>query len=79
MLPDRVPINRPSSGVNPIVVSIDLPWFTAVMEPPFPRWQVIKPRSRRDGRADWPLAGPRNGGRCRALRSGGWSTRRNSA
>ena len=39
--PERVPINKPSTGVNPIDVSIDLPSLIAVIEPPFPTWQVI--------------------------------------
>ena len=29
-----------------MIASMDLPWFTAVMEPPLPRWQAIKLRSR---------------------------------
>ena len=37
-LPERVPIITPSRGVNPIVVSTDLPPSTAVMEEPLPRW-----------------------------------------
>ena len=35
--PDLVPITSPSSGVSPIVVSKDLPSFTAVIDEPFPR------------------------------------------
>ncbi len=41
MLPQRVPIARPSSGVKPMLVSTDFPPFTAVMLAPLPRWQVI--------------------------------------
>ncbi len=39
--PARVPITRPSKGVKPIVVSMDLPFLTAHTEPPLPKWQVI--------------------------------------
>lgn len=46
MEPERVPIMRPSSGVKPMVVSMDFPWLTAVMEPPLPKWHVMSPRSR---------------------------------
>ena len=41
MLPERVPITTPSSGVRPIVVSTHSPFTTALMEEPFPRWQTI--------------------------------------
>ena len=41
ILPHLVPIVRPSNGVNPIEVSIDLPFTIAVMELPLPMWQVI--------------------------------------
>ncbi len=37
--PVLVPIRTPSSGVNPIDVSTDLPPSTAVIDEPFPRWQ----------------------------------------
>ena len=33
-------MTRPSSGVNPIVVSTDLPSRTAASEAPAPRWQL---------------------------------------
>ena len=46
MEPERVPIMRPSSGVKPMVVSMDFPWLTAVMEPPLPKWHVMRPKSR---------------------------------
>ncbi len=36
-----MPITRPSRGVNPMDVSIDLPFLIAVMLAPFPRWQEI--------------------------------------
>ena len=39
--PQRVPIIRPSVGVKPILVSMLLPSFTAVMLPPLPTWQVM--------------------------------------
>ena len=39
--PVRVPIMTPSRGVNPMVVSMDFPFFTAVKETPLPMWQVI--------------------------------------
>ena len=45
MLPQRVPMTRPSSGVKPMVVSMDLPPSTAVMLAPLPRWQVMIFRS----------------------------------
>jgi hypothetical protein len=35
--PLRVPIMSPSSGVNPIEVSTDLPSLVAVTDAPFPR------------------------------------------
>ena len=40
MLPVLVPIISPSSGVRPIDVSMHLPYLTAVIEEPFPRWHV---------------------------------------
>ena len=40
-VPERVPIIKPSNGVNPIVVSKTRPSCTAVMEEPLPKWQVI--------------------------------------
>jgi hypothetical protein len=36
--PDRVAMTRPSSGVNPIVVSTDRPSRTAANDAPAPRW-----------------------------------------
>ena len=39
--PQRVPIIRPARGVRPIEVSMHLPESMAVMEEPFPRWQVM--------------------------------------
>ncbi len=39
--PERVPIIKPSSGVNPMLVSTLLPFRTAVTDAPFPRWQTI--------------------------------------
>ena len=41
IFPERVPITRPSSGVMPIVVSIEWPSFTAAMLEPFPKCTVI--------------------------------------
>ena len=41
MEPERVPIMRPSSGVNPMVVSTLFPSRTAASEAPLPRWQII--------------------------------------
>ena len=35
--PVRVPIVIPAKGVKPIEVSIDLPYSTAVIEPPLPK------------------------------------------
>ena len=40
-MPVRVPIIKPSSGVKPMEVSTHTPPCIAVMEQPFPRWQVI--------------------------------------
>jgi len=40
-LPTLVPIINPSTGVNPIVVFIDFPFFTAVIDEPFPRWHMM--------------------------------------
>ena len=39
--PERVPMIRPASGVNPIEVSTDLPPSTAQTLAPFPKWQTI--------------------------------------
>ena len=36
-----LPVIRPSSGVNPMVVSIHFPSFTAAIDPPLPMWQVM--------------------------------------
>ena len=41
MSPERVPIITPARGVSPILVSTDLPFSTAQMLAPFPRWQTI--------------------------------------
>ena len=41
MSPLRVPIIRPSRGVKPMEVSMDLPCSMAVTEAPLPRWQVM--------------------------------------
>jgi len=40
-LPPRVPITRPSSGVRPIEVLIDSPFWIAQAEQPFPRCTVM--------------------------------------
>ena len=40
MSPPRVPITRPSSGVRPIEVSIDSPFWIAQAEQPLPRCTV---------------------------------------
>ena len=42
MLPQRVPIIRPSSGVSPIVVSMHLPSLIAAMLAPLPRCRVMQ-------------------------------------
>ena len=34
-------IVTPANGVNPIEVSMDLPPSTAVIDTPFPKWQVM--------------------------------------
>ena len=39
--PERVPITKPSNGVKPMEVSTTLPFFTAAMDEPLPKWQVI--------------------------------------
>ena len=41
MSPERVPIVTPANGVKPIEVSTDFPPSTAVIDAPFPRWQVM--------------------------------------
>ena len=41
MSPERVPIVTPANGVKPIDVSTDCPPSTAVIDAPFPRWQVM--------------------------------------
>ncbi len=52
--PDRVAMTRPSSGVNPMVVSIERPSRTAHSDAPAPRWQTtIRP-----GRAPSATARP---------------------
>ncbi len=45
--PERVPIMSPSSGVNPMVVSMLTPPRIAASEHPLPRWQVTSLRSER--------------------------------
>ena len=52
-MPERVPIMRPSSGVNPIVVSTLRPPSTAVIEQPFPRWQVTTFSDRKFFPSNW--------------------------
>ena len=39
--PERVPITNPSSGVMPMLVSMECPLSTAVMLAPLPRWAMI--------------------------------------
>ena len=39
--PERLPITKPSNGVNPIVVSTHLPFLIAAKLAPFPKWQEI--------------------------------------
>ena len=41
MSPDRVPITSPSSGVNPIDVSTELPPSIAQADAPLPRCSVM--------------------------------------
>ena len=41
MSPERVPITKPSSGVNPIEVSTESPARIADAEQPFPRCSVM--------------------------------------
>ena len=43
--PLRVPIIRPSSGVRPMEVSTDSPYFTADTDAPLPKWQTMIFRS----------------------------------
>ncbi|MBA7646481.1 hypothetical protein ES703_54245 [subsurface metagenome] len=40
--PERVPITAPSSGVNPILVSTETPFFTALKLTPFPRCAIMR-------------------------------------
>ena len=47
--PERVAITSPASGVNPIVVSTDLPSSTAASDAPAPRWHVTSRNGRRAG------------------------------
>ena len=42
MSPERVPMTRPSRGVMPMEVSTTLPFSTAAMLLPLPRWQVMR-------------------------------------
>ena len=39
--PHLLPITIPALGVSPIDVSIHLPFNTALILPPFPKWQTI--------------------------------------
>ena len=41
MLPQRVPMGRPSRGVRPMEVSTHTPATEQEMEEPLPRWQVM--------------------------------------
>ena len=59
MLPERVAMTRPSSGVKPIVVSTERPPAIAASDAPAPRWQVTI-RSSSSGRPD-QLRGPARG------------------
>ena len=43
--PERVPMISPSRGVRPMLVSTDLPFFTAERLAPLPRWQTMIFRS----------------------------------
>ncbi len=52
-LPERVAITRPSSGVKPIVVSIEQPPTIAHSEAPAPRWQLTILRSRGSASSSW--------------------------
>ena len=49
--PERVPITKPSSGVNPMAVSTDLPLSIAATEQPLPNWSVMM----RDCFKDFPV------------------------
>ena len=49
MSPERVPMTRPSSGVMPMLVSVECPNSTAQALAPFPRWSVTS-RSSASGR-----------------------------
>ena len=40
MSPLRVPMMRPSSGVKPMLVSTEMPFFTAVTEAPLPKCAI---------------------------------------
>ena len=42
MSPDRLPIIRPSKGLNPIEVSRLFPFLIAAILQPWPKWAVIK-------------------------------------
>ncbi len=46
MVPQRVPMMTPWSGVMPMLVSMLFPWPTAQMLVPLPMWQVITFRER---------------------------------
>ncbi len=71
-MPDRVAITRPSSGVNPIVVSTDRPPRAAHSDAPAPRWHVTTRSSAVAGRATGGRRGARRTrARARGSRSGG--------
>ncbi len=64
MEPERVAITSPSSGLKPMLVSMDRPWRTAVAEAPPPRWHTTS------------RPGPRAGASSAAARSAAHSTDR---
>ena len=47
----RVPMGRPSWGVKPMEVSMDLPNFTEQVEAPLPRWRLAMRSSSMGGPA----------------------------
>ena len=53
IVPERVAIGTPSSGLKPIVVSIERPSSTAVTEQPPPRWQTTSRGTRTRSAAHW--------------------------
>lgn len=42
MAPERVAPGRPLSGVSPMDVSYDKPFFTAQTDAPDPRWRIMR-------------------------------------